>query len=63
MLVVAQRENVTASWLNQAIQVPPVRVELAIRLNRPLGYPQALLRLGYPTVIALPTPRRNVNLV
>ena len=55
----ATAAGVSASLLNQPIELPALRVQLRreLRIN---GHPQALLRLGYAAP-ALPTPRRPVD--
>ncbi|HOK78178.1 MAG TPA: nitroreductase [Verrucomicrobiota bacterium] len=58
VLLRARTEDVWASFLNQAIEVPETRTRLTEMLQLP-GYPQVLLRLGYGPEPALPTPRRN----
>jgi len=60
VLLRARAEEVWASFLNQPIEVPDLRAQLAERFQTP-GYPQVLLRLGYGTEPASPTPRRDVR--
>ncbi|GAA3044237.1 hypothetical protein [Actinokineospora globicatena] len=43
--------------LTQPLHVPEARAGLVERLERP-GYPQGLLRVGYPAREFGPTPRR-----
>ncbi|MCX8108530.1 MAG: nitroreductase family protein [Verrucomicrobiae bacterium] len=58
VLLRARTEGVWASFLNEAIEVPEIRAQLAETFQLP-GYPQVLLRLGYGPEPALPTPRRH----
>jgi nitroreductase len=59
VLLRAQVDGVSASFLNQPIEVPELRPRLQLVAGRP-GYPQMLLRLGYGS--ELPgTPRRPVS--
>jgi hypothetical protein len=61
VLLTACVDGVSASFLNQPIEVPDLRHELAWRLGV-RGYPQLLLRIGYaPAVDARRTPRRTVD--
>jgi hypothetical protein len=55
----AQVDGVSASYLNQPIEVVELRPRLQVVAGRP-GYPQALLRLGYGSEIP-GTPRRPVS--
>ena len=59
VLLHAQSEGVSASYLNQPIEVDDLRPQLAgvIGLG---GFPQVLLRLGYGPEVP-PTPRRSVR--
>ena len=59
LLLHARSENLWASFLNQPIEVPELRAQLASMLGL-AGYPQILLRLGYGEE-ASPTPRRTVR--
>lgn len=56
VLLRARAEGIFASYLNQPIEVPELRPELAsiLRVN---GFPQLLLRMGYGPE-SRPTPRR-----
>lgn len=54
-----QADGVSASFLNQPMQVVPLREWFRVLLACP-GPPQLVLRLGYATEIA-PTPRRDPN--
>jgi Nitroreductase family len=57
ILLRAQAEGVSASFLNQPIEVSELRPRLRDLLNRS-GFPQLILRLGYGPVVQ-PTPRRS----
>lgn len=59
VLLHAQASGVSASFLNQPIEVPELRPALGSLTARD-GCPQALLRLGYGPEVA-PTPRRSVR--
>ncbi|MBI3910781.1 MAG: nitroreductase [Armatimonadetes bacterium] len=52
-------EGVSASFLNQPIEVPELRPRLRALIGRP-GFPQLLLRMGYGPEVK-PTPRRPVS--
>ena len=58
VLLRARADGVWASFLNQAIELPDLRVRFRSLLGVP-GIPQACLRLGYGDDIK-PTPRRDV---
>lgn len=61
-LLVGCRHGLQASYLNQPVQVAPLRE----RLRSTLGvdpYPQLLMRWGYPTDAIPPAPRRPVDSV
>lgn len=59
VLLTACTEGVSASFLNQPIEVPELRPQLRDRIAQ-AGYPQLLLRMGYgPETRA--TPRRVVD--
>ncbi|MBI4501119.1 MAG: nitroreductase [Gemmatimonadetes bacterium] len=58
VLLRAQMENVSASFLNQAIEVADLRPRLAAIAGRK-DYPQILLRMGYGKGVRA-TPRREV---
>jgi hypothetical protein len=61
LLLVATCAGLSASLLNQAVDLPGSRTMLA-RVTRTSGYPQALLRLGYPRQPGPPpTGRRPVD--
>jgi nitroreductase len=57
VLLVACRLGLQASYLNQAIQVPALRPKLQHLIGQP-GFPQILLRLGYPKDELPASPRR-----
>jgi hypothetical protein len=59
VLLHARAENVWASFLNQPIEVPELREQLATTLGL-AGFPQILLRLGYGDDVP-PSPRRAVR--
>jgi hypothetical protein len=59
MLLVAAAHGVSASFLNQPVQVPALRARLAKSLGG-TGSPQLIVRLGYAAVTAR-TPRRAVR--
>jgi hypothetical protein len=59
LLLYAYAEGVQASFLNQPVELAPLRSVLQSLAGR-AGFPQLVLRLGYgPTVP--PTPRRSVS--
>jgi hypothetical protein len=59
LLLRGQAIGLSASFLNQPIQVPSLRLQLSQIINE-LGYPQILLRLGFGVEVK-PTPRRPVD--
>ncbi|GAA6623158.1 Acg family FMN-binding oxidoreductase [Scytonema sp. NUACC26] len=59
LLLLGQAVGVSASFLNQPIQIPELRPQLTNLLNTS-GYPQVLLRFGYSKEVK-PTPRRVVS--
>ncbi|MBI4419891.1 MAG: nitroreductase [Gemmatimonadetes bacterium] len=59
ILLRAAIEEVSASFLNQPIEVPDLRLPLAALIGRS-GYPQVLLRMGYGRRVKA-TPRRRVE--
>jgi hypothetical protein len=59
VLLRARSEEVWASFLNQAIEVPELRMRLRNDFGFP-GYPQILLRLGYAENVPA-TPRRPLK--
>ncbi|HEX8907020.1 MAG TPA: nitroreductase family protein, partial [Longimicrobiaceae bacterium] len=60
VLLHARAEGVYASFLNQPCEVPLLRLKLRSLLDTD-GWPQLLLRLGYPHAEPRPTPRRPVD--
>ncbi len=60
VLLRAEAEGVAASFLNQPVEVPGLRQRLMQLLGHS-GFPQMVLRLGYPPVQARGTPRRPVE--
>jgi hypothetical protein len=61
MLLRAQAAGVSASFLNQPIEVAELRGEVR-RLVRRHGSPQLVVRLGYGPPVR-PTPRRPLSAV
>jgi nitroreductase len=59
VLLRGQAEDISASFLNQPIELRELRPRLCEAVGRS-GFPQVLLRLGYGTEIE-PTPRRSVS--
>jgi len=59
VLLRARVEDVWASFLNQPIEIPDLRVKLEA-LSGHAGFPQAILRLGFGENVK-PTPRREVE--
>ena len=59
VLLRAQAEGVSASFLNQPIEVPELRPQLRDVIGR-TGFSQLLLRMGYGPEVR-PTPRRTVE--
>jgi hypothetical protein len=51
--------GVSASYLNQPIEVPELRAQLSGHLGR-AGFPQIILRIGYGPDVRT-TPRRQVS--
>jgi nitroreductase len=60
LLLVASKLGLQASYLNQAIQVPTLRPKLQHLIGRS-GFPQIVLRLGYPTDSVAASPRRPLE--
>jgi hypothetical protein len=58
VLLRARAEGVSASYLNQPIEVAELRPRLAGAIDRAAGFPQLLLRLGHAGD-RTPTPRRE----
>ena len=59
MLLWAQAEGVSASFLNQPIEVPELRPRLRDVIGK-TSFPQLLMRIGYGPEVK-PTPRRTVE--
>ncbi len=57
VLLQGQAYDLQASYLNQPIEVPALRPQVAERLGID-GHPQLILRMGYPTESVERTPRR-----
>lgn len=60
VLLRAEAEGVAASFLNQPVELPELRQRL-VQLLGHSGFPQLVLRMGYPPVRARGTPRRPVE--
>jgi Nitroreductase family len=60
VLLRAAADGVEASFLNQPVEVPLLRLRLRSTLAI-TGWPQLLLRMGYPRGEARPTPRRTID--
>jgi hypothetical protein len=60
VLLRAAVEGIAASFLNQPIEVPALRGRVAALLGTS-GYPQLILRMGYPVGEDRRTPRRDVS--
>lgn len=60
ILLSADSNGLQASYLNQPIQVASLRAKLQDLLDR-RGFPQILLRLGYPTEEIIAAPRRGLD--
>lgn len=59
VLLAGQARGISAAFLNQPVQVPPLRAALREMLGRE-GWPQMILRMGYGQDLP-PTPRRPVE--
>ncbi|MBN1633383.1 MAG: hypothetical protein JW917_04375 [Ignavibacteria bacterium] len=59
ILLFATSENLSASYLNQPLEIPLLKEKLVNTLKLK-GFPQQILRMGYGKDIK-PTPRRNVD--
>jgi Putative TM nitroreductase len=59
ILLRAETVGLSASFLNQAIQVPSVRNQVS-KITEELGLPQIILRMGFGSQVK-PTPRRAVD--
>jgi hypothetical protein len=63
LLLVASAAGVSASFLNQPLEIPWLRARISEDLQHS-GYPQVILRLGRPAgPLPPPTPRRPVSSV
>lgn len=60
VLLTAQIAGLQASYLNQPVQVTATRPKLQHLVGR-AGFPQLVLRLGYPTSELPPSPRRSLQ--
>jgi hypothetical protein len=59
LLLIAADEGISASYLNQPIEVPELNMKLRELLGLK-GYPQLIIRMGYGKQVK-PTPRRDVD--
>jgi len=59
MLLIAADEGISASYLNQPIEVPDLNMQLREMLGLK-GFPQLIIRMGYGKQVK-PTPRRDVD--
>lgn len=59
MLLLATSEKLSASYLNQPLEVSDLYQEIITRMNLK-GFPQIILRVGYGKEVK-PTPRRSVE--
>lgn len=59
LLLKASSEGIAASYLNQPIEVPELKVKLKELLGLK-GYPHLIIRMGYGKEVK-PTPRRDVD--
>jgi hypothetical protein len=59
-LLAAERREIRASFLNQPVEFPRLRVRLARQLGRDDEFPQLVLRMGFGPR-SRPTPRRPVH--
>jgi nitroreductase len=57
VLLAATAEGIGASQLNQPVEFPALRQQVRDELRLP-GWPQVILRLGYPSSVPPATPRR-----
>jgi hypothetical protein len=60
VLLTAHAHGLQASYLNQPIQVESLRPELRSLLGQD-GFPQIVLRLGFPADTPPATPRRSLD--
>jgi nitroreductase len=58
VLLVAASHGISASFLNQPLQIPALRAKLHTSLGLS-GFPQVILRMGYATTSTV-TPRRSI---
>lgn len=58
LLLTGAAYGLQASFLNQALVVPPLRAQAAVLVGA--AYPQIMLRMGYGATVR-PTPRRSVH--
>ncbi len=61
VLLTACKHGLQASYLNQPVQVAPLRSKLRNLIG--VGFPQIFLRIGYPASEIAPAPRREVAAV
>jgi hypothetical protein len=61
VLLTACKFGLQASYLNQPVQVPSLRLKLREVVSN--GYPQIVLRLGYPAGTVRAAPRRSLESV
>lgn len=59
-LLSATQLELAVSFFNQIVESPPLRAELAQRLDL-VGLPQMMMRVGYPAHRAVPTGRRPLD--
>ena len=59
VLLVAAAHGISASFLNQPLQVPALRTALRTKLGMS-GYPQVILRMGF-ALPTMATPRRSLS--
>jgi hypothetical protein len=61
VLLHATRIGLSAAFLNQCLEVPALRGRVVAAIDRP-GYPQTVLRFGYPAEpVDHPAPRRDLD--
>ena len=59
VLLRARAEDVWASFLNQPLEIPELRSQIADRMEQP-GFPQVIMRLGFGFDVS-PSPRRSMK--
>ncbi|MCF7764284.1 MAG: nitroreductase [Verrucomicrobia bacterium] len=59
VLLRARAEDVWASFLNQPLEIPELRSQIADRMQQP-GFPQVIMRLGFGFDVS-PSPRRSMK--